>query len=72
MLTQPADQTCTVTDGSGTLAGADVVDVSVACTDAVPLPARSIPTLSAYGLALTILGLVLMGFYGMRYQIRQR
>lgn len=29
---QPATQTCSVTDGSGTLAGADVTNVSVSCT----------------------------------------
>ncbi|MBK9130047.1 MAG: hypothetical protein IPM20_00180 [Gammaproteobacteria bacterium] len=31
VLTQPADQICTVSNGSGTLGGADVTDVAVAC-----------------------------------------
>jgi subtilisin-like proprotein convertase family protein len=31
--TQPAGQTCAVTNGSGTIAGANVTNVAVACTD---------------------------------------
>ncbi|MGB5081358.1 MAG: beta-propeller fold lactonase family protein, partial [Burkholderiales bacterium] len=31
VLTQPADQTCTVTNGSGTISGSNVTNVSVAC-----------------------------------------
>ena len=50
---QPPGQTCTVSGGSGTLAGADVVDVSVDCVDIVvgppppppppPAPAPGVP-----------------------------
>jgi len=32
VLTPPADYGCTVTDGSGTIAAADVTDVAIACT----------------------------------------
>ncbi|MHB8874748.1 MAG: beta strand repeat-containing protein [Myxococcaceae bacterium] len=32
VLTQPAGQTCTITNGAGTMGGADVSDVAVACT----------------------------------------
>ncbi|MDO8519813.1 MAG: hypothetical protein Q7T11_06585 [Deltaproteobacteria bacterium] len=33
VLTQPATQTCTVSDGSGTIDGADVTGVSVVCSE---------------------------------------
>ena len=33
VLTQPTGQTCTVTNGSGTLSGADVTNVGVTCTN---------------------------------------
>ena len=32
VLTQPASQVCTVTNGTGTVAGADVTNVAVACS----------------------------------------
>jgi hypothetical protein len=72
VLTQPdgPDQTCTVSNGSGTLAGADVVDVAVVCTDVVT--ARAVPAVSAHGLALTGLGLALVGFNGMRRRVRRK
>ncbi len=60
---QPAGQTCTVTNGSGTNITADVANVSVACADsptAPPMPATPIPTLSKWALILLsmLLGLV--------------
>jgi len=60
---QPTDQTCTVTNGSGTVT-ADVADVTVACTDSTPPPvvgpATPIPTMSQWALILlsTLFGLV--------------
>ncbi|MBB5208499.1 hypothetical protein [Chiayiivirga flava] len=36
IVTQPATQTCTVDNGSGTIAGADVTDVLVTCVDLPP------------------------------------
>lgn len=42
VLTQPTGQTCTVSSGSGTIAGANVTDVSVSCsTDDSAPPVRS-------------------------------
>ena len=61
---QPADQTCTVTNGSGTVTAA-VIDIAVACADSttpppVTGPATPIPTLSEWALILlsTLFGLV--------------
>ena len=70
VLAQPAGQTCSVTSGSGTIATANVTDVAVTCVEdsAPPGPtpgpgpgsAAHIPTMSAYGLALTVLGLLVV------------
>ena len=35
VATQPASQICTVTDGTGTMSGADVTNVAVTCTDVI-------------------------------------
>lgn len=40
VLTQPTGQSCTVTNGSGTMSGADITNVSVTC--AVPVPGTNI------------------------------
>lgn len=70
ILAQPttASQTCSMANESGTLAGADVTDVSVSCIDDVIVPAtngrpHSIPTLSVWGLGLLTL---LLGFVARR------
>jgi len=59
---QPTGQTCSVTDGSGTVVTADINNVSVACEGDVapPAPAAPIPTLSQWALILfsTLLGLM--------------
>jgi hypothetical protein len=69
VLTQPAGQTCSVTNGAGTVSGAAVTDVAVDCVDdpvvppeppAPPAPPEVIPTMSAYGLVLTMLGLLVV------------
>lgn len=58
VLTQSAGQTCIVTNDSGTIATADVTDVSVTCADDVippiepPPPAKPVPTLSQWALIL--------------------
>jgi len=60
--TQPTGQTCSVTDGSSTVATADINNVSVACVDDVapPAPVDPIPTMSQWALILlsTLLGLM--------------
>ncbi|NNM64601.1 MAG: hypothetical protein HKL99_08305, partial [Burkholderiales bacterium] len=40
--TQPAGQTCTVTQGAGTMQGADVTSVSVTCVTPPPAPTSSL------------------------------
>ncbi len=37
VVTQPAGQICTVTDGTGTISGADVTNVAVTCTDIITI-----------------------------------
>ena len=67
VLAQPAGQTCSVTNGSGTIATADVTDVSVACTDNVVAPPMvPIPTLSQWALILLSMLLGLMVFANRR------
>ena len=62
VATQPTGQTCSVTDGSGTIATADINNVSVACVDDVapPAPVVPVPTMSQWALILfsTLLGLM--------------
>ena len=41
VLTQPAGQTCAVTDSSGTVATADITDINVTCTNS-PVPTYTI------------------------------
>jgi hypothetical protein len=66
--TQPTGQICSVTNGSGTIATADVADVGVACVDDVvppidpPAPAVPIPTLSQWALIMLSMLLGLMVF----------
>ncbi len=62
--TQPTGQTCSVTNGSGTIATADVTDVGVACVDDVvpPAPAAPIPTLSQWALIMLSMLFGLMVF----------
>jgi hypothetical protein len=68
--TQPIGQTCSVTNGSGAIAAADVTDVAVACVDDVvvvpPTPAGPIPTLSQWALILLTMLLGLMVFANRR------
>jgi len=70
--TQPTGQTCEVTNGSGTIAAADVADVGVACVDDVvppidpPAPAAPIPTLSQWALIMLSMLLGLMVFANRR------
>jgi YVTN family beta-propeller protein len=61
---QPTGQTCSVTNGSGTIAAADVADVDVACVDDVvpPIQAIPVPTLSQWALVMLSLLLGLMVF----------
>ena len=54
--TQPTGQTCSVTNGSGTIDGADIADVGVTCEDDVEppvvpsTPATPVPTLANWAL----------------------
>ena len=63
---KPEDQTCTVSNGSGTIASADVTDVAVDCVDDVvmepPTPAKPVPTLSQWALIMLSMFLGLMVF----------
>jgi hypothetical protein len=52
VLTQPAQQTCEVSNASGAMAGADVTDVQVSCTDNSYLIGVSVSGLGAAGLVL--------------------
>lgn len=62
--TQPAGQTCTVTNGSGAIAAADVTDVAVDCVDDVvvppPTPAIPVPSMSQWALVMLSMLLGLM------------
>lgn len=52
---QPTGQTCSVSNGSGTIAAADVTDVALTCLDDVvvpPMPTAAIPTASRWALIL--------------------
>ena len=68
--TQPTGQTCSVTNGSGAIAAADVTDVVVDCVDDVvvvpPTPAAPIPTLSQWALIMLSMFLGLMVFANRR------
>ena len=70
VLSDPTDQTCSVTNGSGTVAAADVTDVAVTCVDDVvvvpPTPATPIPTLSQWALIMLSMFLGLMVFANRR------
>ena len=63
---QPTGQTCTVTNGSGAIAAADVTDVAVDCVDDVvvvpPTSEIPIPTLSQWALIMLSMFLGLMLF----------
>ena len=67
---QPTSQTCSVTNGSGTIAAADVTNVAVDCVDDVvvipPTPATPIPTLSQWALIMLSMLLGLMVFANRR------
>lgn len=64
--TQPTGQTCTISNGSGTISGADITDVGVSCADDVPIappsPAVPVPTMSEWALILLTMLLGLMVF----------
>ena len=70
VLAQPTGQTCSVTNGSGTITTADVTNVSVACIDDVvappPAPMVPIPTMSQRALILLTVLLGLMVFANRR------
>ncbi|MFC1701360.1 IPTL-CTERM sorting domain-containing protein, partial [Pseudomonadota bacterium] len=67
---QPTGQNCTVSNGSGTIATADVTNVAVTCVDGVPIPPpnsnTSIPTLSTWALVVLSMLLGLMAFLNRR------
>jgi len=67
VATQPGGQSCSVVNGSGTIAGADITSVLIECEDiAAPPPVTpdeppvAVPILSEPGLALMILALLLV------------
>ncbi|MEE4173677.1 MAG: choice-of-anchor D domain-containing protein [Xanthomonadales bacterium] len=72
---QPTGQTCAVTNGGGTLAGADVTNVSINCTDNTtppvqpptnPAEPRAIPANSTWALILLIMSLLGVGWAALR------
>jgi len=67
---QPAGQTCSVTNSSGTITTADVTDVSVACIDDAvappPAPMVPIPAMSEWALILLTMLLGLMVYANRR------
>ena len=68
---QPTGQICTVSNGSGTIATADVTDVAVSCEDGVVVPPPSgldtaIPTMSAWALFMLSMLLGLVAFINRR------
>ena len=80
VLTQPSGQNCSVSNGAGTIGGGNVTTVQVNCVDAPPPPAppppstsgRPIPTLSAYGLAVTMLGVLVVAGRRLRRSDKKR
>jgi hypothetical protein len=50
ILTQPTNQTCSITNGSGTIAGADTTNVQVSCVnnDTTPPTTTATPTAGTY------------------------
>jgi len=62
LAAQPAGQTCTATNDSGQLAGADVSNITVRCA----LFYEGIPVLDRYGLTLLVLLMLSAGFVGVR------
>jgi hypothetical protein len=76
VIAQPSGQTCSVNNGSGTISGADVTDVAVECVDASVPPSpggpAQIPTLSLYGLVLTIIGLLVIAGGRLRQTANRR
>jgi len=68
VLSYPTGQTCTITNGSGTVEMDAVTDVAVACEEGIP-PSGSdigIPTMSAWALILLSMLLGLMAFLNRR------
>ena len=66
VATQPTGQSCSVNNGSGTVAGANISNVQVSCTlffERVPLPVPALDRSSLMLLALLMLG---VGFIGVR------
>ena len=69
VLTQPAGQICSVSNGSGTIAGTNITNVSVTCatTPVPPVPAKPIPTMSEWALIMLSMLLGVAGFARHRY-----
>ena len=69
VLAQPTDQTCTVTNGNGSIDGADITSVAVTCEDNVVPPPPSdtpVPMLSQWALILFAILIVCMVFANRR------
>lgn len=66
VYTQPTGQICTVTNGSGAIAAADVTNVAIDCVDNVITPAIPVPTLSQWALIMLSMLLGLMVFANRR------
>ena len=68
---QPAGQTCTVSNGSGTVSNADITNVQVVCVSGSN-PAHPVPALPLSGLVLTALGLLAAAGTQLRMRVGRR
>ena len=64
-------QTCTVTNGAGTVAGADVDDVGVECVLGGGTSVLEVPVLGRSGLVLLSLVLGIFGIVALRSRLRR-
>lgn len=63
ILTPPSGQTCTITNGSGTLSGSNVGNIQIACRATVIAP---VPTVSGYGIILMVFIMLGLSWLGVR------
>ena len=70
VASQPAGQTCTITNGIGTLAGSDITTASVTCADNSSPPdsgtPKPVPVMPAWLLGLMLALMTGFGFIGIK------
>ncbi|MEP4485994.1 MAG: hypothetical protein ABJ013_10225 [Halioglobus sp.] len=71
--TQPADQTCTVTNGTGTLAGSDITSARITCVDNSTPPdnvsPKPVPVMSLWLQGLMLMLIAGIGSLGVRRRL---